>query len=112
MATKTPKAPMAILIGNELPAKPDRNGIVAAATISAKRSRLNKHLAKFFRLPDAILECFSHVIGQIDPREFRDQLKKRAVVRRGAADRVAQTFASWDLSFCAATLVSFPFLNW
>jgi hypothetical protein len=31
-ATTTPKVPIATLIGSELPAKPDRNGIVAAAT--------------------------------------------------------------------------------
>jgi hypothetical protein len=42
-ATTTPKPPIAILVGNEFLAKPDRNGIVVAATISLRRRPLNQH---------------------------------------------------------------------
>jgi hypothetical protein len=41
-ADPTVRAEIKHAIENELPAKPDRNGIVAAATISAKRSHLNQ----------------------------------------------------------------------
>ena len=58
-----------------------------------------KHLAKFFRVPKAILECLAHRFGQIDPWKFRNQLEKRAVMCRGAADCFAQAFCKLGPEF-------------